>query len=83
MFSLLFSPRRAQAEEGPDPRSYTFKETRHVEIFTALGKSSQTSVYQRLNFSVGIARAGEGEEMVDGVRVSLPPGSLSQNLVLL
>lgn len=45
-----------------------------MEIFTALGKSSQTSLYQGLSFSVGIARA-EGR-MVDGVGVSFPPGSL-------
>jgi hypothetical protein len=64
VFSLFLSPRRAQTEEGPDPRSYTFKETRHVEIFTALGKSSQTSLYQGLSISVRIARA-EGRMVME------------------
>lgn len=81
MFSLFLGSRKAQAEEGPDPRSHTFKETRHVGIFTVLGKSSQTSLCQGLNFLVGTARTGG--RMVDGVEVSLPPGSLSQTLVLL
>lgn len=76
VFPLFLSPRRAQAEEEPDPWSYTFKETRHVEIFTPLGKSSQTSLYQGLNFSIGISRA-EGR-VVGGVRVPLPPEVLLQ-----
>lgn len=44
-FPLFLSSLGAQGEEGPDPRPYTFKETRHVEIFTALGRSSQTSLW--------------------------------------
>lgn len=85
MFPLFLSSLGAQGEEGPDPRPYTFKETRHVEIFTALGRSSQTSLWVKdwlfsFSFFFLIRITSHWGQMVGGVRVSFPPEGLSQSL---
>lgn len=66
---------------GQIPGHIHSRKTRHVEIFTTLGRSSQTSLCQGLSFSVGIARGGVLD--VDGVRASLPPESPSRSLLVL
>lgn len=83
MFFLLFflSFLRVHGEEGPNSRPYTFKETRNVEIFIALGRSSKISLSQGLKFLVRIAR--NWRWMLGGVTVSLPPGVSHRASVLL
>lgn len=67
------SPRRG----GAEAQVIYIKETRHVEIFTALGRSSRTSLSEALSFLVGIAK--NWGRMAGGVRVSLPPEGLLWN----